>query len=416
MTIPSQEYAGLANDVYQDRRVGVRGPNEEERVTLNGVDYRIREHVDNARNGYQGTIYQRVDSGEIVVAHRGTEQIWKDGVIADGAMVANRTNPQANDAIALTRRALEYARQDGMEAGARTPQVTVTGHSLGGTLAQVSAHHFDLRGETFNAYGAASLDRRIPEGGNRVVNHVMAADAVSAASPHYGEVRTYATPREITTLNQSGYRDNPLADFVTPDLPLVAAGRSFGSHSMHNFLPVDGDGKPDRSALQDPAARARAQEHSRMIENYRGDVETLRQGVTIGSRGAGGLIRDGIDHIRGPLPAGEPAAREDQERQRRGAGVSHSSLDTGREGVPGERTGAQTAQVAAAGTQQDHVSRLLEAARSGPDALRTATQDLQASDVGRAWQQQADSQAQVLAQRDAAQQNAPQAQEPARMG
>lgn len=118
MTILSQEYAGLANDVYQDRRVGVRGANEEERVTLNGVDYRIREHVDNARNGYQGTIYQRVDSGEIVVAHRGTEQIWKDGVIADGAMVANRTNPQANDAIALTRRALEYARQDGMEAGA----------------------------------------------------------------------------------------------------------------------------------------------------------------------------------------------------------------------------------------------------------------------------------------------------------
>jgi hypothetical protein len=54
-----------------------------------------------------------------------------------------------------------------------------------------------------NAYGAASLGYRIPEGGDRVLNHVMAADVVSAASPHYGQVRVYATPREIAQLQDT---------------------------------------------------------------------------------------------------------------------------------------------------------------------------------------------------------------------
>lgn len=416
MTVPSAEFAGLANDSYKDRVVGVRGVDEEERVSIGGVEYRIREHVENARTGYQGTIYQRVAGGEIVVAHRGTEQIWKDGVIADGAMVASRTNPQADDAIALTRRALGYAREDVLASGARAPEVTVTGHSLGGTLAQVSAHHFDLRGETFNAYGAASLDRRIPEGGNRVVNHVMAADAVSAASPHYGQVRTYATAAEISVLQQSGYHANRLVDALQPDLPLVAAGRSLGSHSMHNFLPVDGNGRPDRSALHDPAASTRAHDNLRMIDDYRGDMEALRRGVTIGVGGPRGLVRDGIDYIRGPVPAGEPARREEQERDRRGAGVNHTLPDALRNGTTSDRDSVQIAR-AEPGSQQDHVARLLEAARSGNmEAVRTATQGLQESSTGQAWQQRADAEAQTLATRDTAQHHAPPQHEAARLG
>lgn len=399
-------YAGLANDAYVDRRVGVRGPHDEERVTIEGVEYRIREHVNNVRTGYQGTVYQRVEGGDIVVAHRGTEEIWKDGVVADGSMVAQRINPQARDAVELTGRAIEIARRDGRDPGKPAPEVTVTGHSLGGTLAQVSAHHFDLRGETFNAYGAASLNLRIPEGGTRVVNHVMAADAVSSASPHYGQVRIYATPREMAVLQQSGYHDNRIVDALGPDLPLVAAGRTLGSHSMHNFLPLDGNGRPDRAVVSDPATRALAQEHQRMIDDYRGDVGGLRRAVTIGAGGPAGLARDTVDYFRGPLPAGEPAAREAREREQRGgADARHSSLD-----VPRDNHGSGRAAVGspgfATGSQQDQVARLLEAARNGnPDAIRSATQDLQLSPAGQAWQQRADAEAQTLASREAASQH-----------
>ncbi|MNC41014.1 hypothetical protein D3C75_897600 [compost metagenome] len=106
MTITSQDYAALSDDAYKDRAVGRRAPGQEEKVTLNGHEYKILEHVDNRLNGYQGTVYQRVDSKEIVIAHRGTEDIARDAILTDGGMVVARTNVQAPDAIALTQRTL----------------------------------------------------------------------------------------------------------------------------------------------------------------------------------------------------------------------------------------------------------------------------------------------------------------------
>ena len=180
MSLTSQQYAGLANHAYENQPVGIHPPNEDQGVPIEGITYRIREHVNNPRTGYQGTVYERVDTGDIVVAHRGTEQVLQDGTLADGGMVLARTNMQAADAIALTRRAVERAEATGRRTG-QAPEVTVTGHSLGGCLAQITAHHFNLKGETFNAYGAVSLEKlRIPAGGNAVINHVMAADPVSA--------------------------------------------------------------------------------------------------------------------------------------------------------------------------------------------------------------------------------------------
>ena len=309
MPLTSQQYADLADFSYRnDYPVGVRQPNKEERVPIGGVDYRILEHVDNPRNGYQGFMLQRVDTGQIVVAHRGTEQIVRDGVVVDGAMVLSRTNLQANDAIALTQRAVNRSEEEGRVEG-RAPEVTVTGHSLGGTLAQITAHHHNLRGETFNAYGAASLDRRIPEGRETVVNHVLAADTVSAASPHFGQVRVYAKPSEIAVLQQSGYENNRSV-LLDQRSPLLAVARTFGSHSMHNFTNVDGDGRPDRSILADPRAQQLAAQFDPMIDKYRNDVGLLRAGITTAARGPLGTIDDAIDRIRGPLDPGEPARRE----------------------------------------------------------------------------------------------------------
>src|SRR3546814_15213655 len=119
-------------------------------------------------------------------------------------MVFGQVNSQAADAIEFTREALREAQKFSIERGGSPPEVTVTGHSLGGTLAQITAHHFDLRGEPFNAYGAASLGYRIPEGGDRVLNQVIAAAVVSAASPHYGQDRDHATPRGLPQLALQG--------------------------------------------------------------------------------------------------------------------------------------------------------------------------------------------------------------------
>ncbi|MBB4591604.1 DUF6792 domain-containing protein [Xanthomonas cannabis] len=309
MSLTSQQYAALSKDVY-DRPEQV-GANSSP-VDIGGISYRRLEYADTA-SGYQGIIYQRVDTNEIIVAHRGTEferQPNQDGAYADGGMVAARHNRQVDDALELTQHALAYAQKMGKDGA--PPEVTVTGHSLGGDLAQVAAHHYSLKGETFNAYGAVSLDRRIPEGGTDVINHVMAGDAVSAASKHYGQVKVYASSREIKLLEQAGYDNTHSA--LDARNPAVAIPLS-DSHRIHNFLPVDANGKPDHSVLEDPKSQQLAQQYAPMIDKYREDVALLRGGLTLASRQMQSMnVVDGINHLRDPLAPGAGAAEMAAER------------------------------------------------------------------------------------------------------
>ena len=76
MTISSQDYAALADDAHKDRAVGRREPGQEEKVYLNGQQYKVLEHVDDRRTGYQGTVYQRVNTQEIIVSHRPVRPPW----------------------------------------------------------------------------------------------------------------------------------------------------------------------------------------------------------------------------------------------------------------------------------------------------------------------------------------------------
>lgn len=404
MELGSQQYANLTEHSYD--RKGTMRELVNKVVELEGMKYKVLGFVDNPRTGYQGTIYQCVDGGAIVVAHRGTEferERWHDLIKTDGAMVLTRMNLQAGDAIALTRRAREISLEAAVETG-NAPEVTVTGHSLGGTLAQITAHYYDLRGETFNAYGAASLNRQIPEGGSRVLNHVLAADTVSSASPHYGQIRIYAQEREIGMLRGTGYANND-SRLLDPRASLLAGIRGFGSHDMHLFLNVDGDGRPDRSVLADPRTRDLAREYAPMIAKYREDVEKLREGVTVISRGPGGLLLDGIDRLSGTVPAGEPAAREERERALRASpawGTLAATAAASSLGVQDRLADGQgsfhpplrpDARSPASG-----VERLLSAAQANdPAEMRTATQDLQASPFGQLWRELMESHQEKLA-------------------
>lgn len=313
----SQDYADLALDAYKARAVTAG----DERVTIGQHEYRVLDHQDNPKTGYQGTIYQRVDTDEIIVAHRGTEfdrEAYKDGVLADGGMVFNRSNLQVPDAIALTRAAVLKAQEIGERTG-HAPPVTVTGHSLGGTLAQVSAHYFGLKGETINAYGAASLNLRIPAGGTDVTNHVMAGDLVSVGGAHYGQVKVYATPREISTLRANGYDNTThwsdplrghspvqLATGFTPPAAVTLGD----SHKGHHFANVDANGQPDRSVLGNPAALQLAQDNAVAIAEYRGrragharrnhGGEPQRHSHRAGARGHGPGNHSGIPAAIGP--------------------------------------------------------------------------------------------------------------------
>lgn len=265
MTISSDDYALLSQDSYEDRK-------QNQKVTLGGVVYKVLSHTSDPVTGYQGTAYIRVDTGETIIAHRGTEQIGRDGVLTDGGMVFTGVNLQTADAMAFTKKVIEDAKREA-EKSDLPLSITVTGHSLGGTLAEITAYKYGLRGETFNAYGAVDLFQGIPEGGSEVVDHVRATDVVSAGSRHFGTVRTYAAPEDIDHLHKAGYRDD--GGLLAPRNPIGAV--DLGAHSIDNFVP---DSKLLGHSIISPENEARCRAHHGMIDRYRDDVRILRTGLS----------------------------------------------------------------------------------------------------------------------------------------
>jgi len=268
MTVSTTDYALLAQNAYQDPTIG-------KRFELGGVQYRAIDHSDTS-TGFQATAYERMDTHEIIIAYRGTEfdrEPLKDGGV-DAGMVLVGVNAQTPDAMAFTRRVLDHAKE--MEQfNHQHVDVTVTGHSLGGTLAEITASKFGLHGETFNAYGAAGLLQGVPKGGHQVIDHVRATDLVSSASPHFGEVRIYATQQDIDTLTKAGYRDD--STLLSPRNPFKAI--DFKAHAMENFVP---DNKLLGHSIIGPEGQAMYHDHQQMIDRYRHDVLDLRTGISAG--------------------------------------------------------------------------------------------------------------------------------------
>ncbi|MCZ2498390.1 hypothetical protein GN316_16640 [Xylophilus sp. Kf1] len=310
MTFKSTDYALLAQDSYNHR-----DPRKE--VVLGGVEYKIFDRADNPRTGFQATAYQRTDTGEVVIAYRGTEfdrEPLRDGGV-DAGMALAGVNAQGGDAKAFTQRVLSHAKADAQENG-KPFNVTVTGHSLGGTLAQLEAHKFGLKGETFNAYGAAGLIHGVPAGGHQVINHVRAGDVVSAASSHFGEVRVYAVQQDINTLGKAGYRDGGGALSVRN--PFKAT--DFDAHAIDNFVPHN---KMLGETIMSAKNVASYKAHHEMIDRYRSDVHHARAIVSVPLQTgiqAGQAIGHGANAVGHAAGQAYDAARERVESGARRAG------------------------------------------------------------------------------------------------
>lgn len=262
----STDYALLAENSYLN-------PELEKEITLDGVAYKAIDAMDNPATGFQATAYRRLDTNEVVIAYRGTEfdrEPVHDGGV-DAGMVLTGVNLQAHDAATFTQRVLDAEKIDAA-VNHHPVNVSVTGHSLGGTLAEIEAAKFGLKGETFNAYGAASL-YGVPEGGSQVIDHVRAGDVVSAASTHFGEVRIYAAQKDIDTLSKAGYHDD--SGLLGLRNPVKAI--DFDAHAIDNFVP---DSKMLGHSIINDDAQKLYQEHHGAIDRYRGDVMGIREGLS----------------------------------------------------------------------------------------------------------------------------------------
>ena len=249
----------LCEDSYHPRE-----PNKE--VTIGGNKYTVLDSISDPISGYQGTAYQRTDTQEVVIVSRGTEPNWND-FGTDAGMVLTGLNAQRPIALAFATRVEEEAKKQALQRGYPTPPITVAGHSLGGALAELTAHKFHLHGVTFNGYGAADLGYHVPESSDLVTNYVRATDVVSAASHHFGKVVVVATADDIRRLEHNGYHDH-----ATVRNPFGAI--SAEAHSITNF--VDQPCRPSDLSAEN---EARARTHQSAITLYREDMHDLRGNV-----------------------------------------------------------------------------------------------------------------------------------------
>lgn len=234
----SQDFALLSDHIYgkkdengEKKLVFDNEKNKE--ITLNGIKYAVERISDNPKNGYFGAIYRRLDTNELVVVHRGTEFETRQDREADMRMVKSHTNPQYNDARALTEVANAMAKHNGST-------IYQTGHSLGGgALAQLCGNRYSHRTETFNAFGAAGLKEALPINplaDRLIINHRMGGDYVSSASNHLGRSILYTTKNEVDNLRKGGFATQDTSD----DNFLANKWNLYSSHAINNFTPEKG--------------------------------------------------------------------------------------------------------------------------------------------------------------------------------
>ena len=102
-----------------------------------------------ADNGFEGQIYKK--GNDIVVVYKGTDKKSMKDVYNDTQLVLSETPIQQENAHQLYQEAINKYPNSNIE---------ITGHSLGGSMAQIEAARTGAKATTFNAYGTAEILRK----------------------------------------------------------------------------------------------------------------------------------------------------------------------------------------------------------------------------------------------------------------
>ena len=159
--------------------------------------YRVIDFNENKNTGFYADVLS--NGNDIIIAYRGTES--GQDIRNDVAMAKSKIPAQAIDAIRI---------YDKVKREHPTSDIVVTGHSLGGSLAEIVS---GIRGNlavTFNAYGVGDMFKNknaLKE--DNVVNYVNEYDAVSMVNGqnHIGEI--FAVSKKT-----NGFIDNHRAENI----------------------------------------------------------------------------------------------------------------------------------------------------------------------------------------------------------
>jgi acetyl esterase/lipase len=221
MPLPSEQYAFLAHAIYE--------PMEAKTVIESDTrNYRVIYTSPPSATNYRGAVVQDQATSQLIVVNKGTEPSSIHDITADLGMGMMGAPTQWPEAARTMRWALGHAADEGIPVS----DISITGHSLGGALAQLQAAMPESAGvhaETFNTYGALSmalsphlhLDAQAAE--DRVINHRMYHDPVSKLADPIGRSVYYMDHADYQRHHQGGLS------------PIGEAGAIAAAHGIGNF-------------------------------------------------------------------------------------------------------------------------------------------------------------------------------------
>lgn len=345
-TAQQQAQAAAAVDSYENRsQIDV---DKQTRVSLNGQNYTVFGYKNDPVTGFHATAYRNTDTGDVIIAYRGTDPGLFSGkdkaghalttaqdIAVDATMVRDSVNPQIPAADAFTREMVDRAR----DLGIPRDHVTVAGHSLGGTIGEAEGAKFGLSGTTLNAFGAVGIVPGVPEGGSKMTNYVMAGDVVSAANHHYGQVVPLASPEDVNLAKAGRYVDAPAGS--PPPNPFLTM--SLSDHGGGHFVGTDSVLNPDKFAQY----QKNYTDNKAGFDGYRNEVHRERGQL------AEALHQDQMHQGQARLPPdiqrnlneylavnADPAIKKGIEQNAKVMGVEHSL----QQGADALRTGGQQVQ------------------------------------------------------------------------
>lgn len=193
-----------------------------------------------SNTGFAALALRNESTGEIVIAYRGTDGI-KDLTGSDLQLALQNDVPKqhAEAAAFYTQIKNEYG-----------PNITITGHSLGGALAQLVAAIEGRPAYTYNAPGVSQIRQYIdgypnpdadPAGHTNINNYSMAFDAVSTRGVQLGNIATY----DPSSLEGLQIFSSIVVSTVNPSIGvLVFGGTILGQHYIDRLEDAIATPKP----------------------------------------------------------------------------------------------------------------------------------------------------------------------------
>lgn len=177
------DYALMSLDVYQNPTDNVVLPSNWSPL-LHSPGYLNND-------GYYGIAYINLNSKKLVIAHRGTDDLYD--VDDDAALFLQSATSQFVDSVQPFIQQVKSFLTDHADAYGTGYQLSFTGHSLGAALAELSVAQENVPGVTFDSPGTLPIINNMLGDGLLPTNALQAADT---------NIITYnAAPNLVNTLN-----------------------------------------------------------------------------------------------------------------------------------------------------------------------------------------------------------------------